>query len=62
MEISWFFQGLMKLSPEKCESLRTSFELVDKEPVQRVHAGIDFEVEHEEIPVSELGTSANPFR
>jgi len=42
------FERAMKELVKRHEALRTSFELVDNEPVQRVHDEADFEIEHME--------------
>ncbi|MHC0621451.1 amino acid adenylation domain-containing protein [Paenibacillus sp. M.A.Huq-82] len=44
------FQSLV----DRHETLRTSFDTVDGEPVQRVHAAIEFQVEDIELPVNSL--------
>jgi iturin family lipopeptide synthetase A len=39
---------------ERYESLRTSFEMVEEEPVQRIHDKVEFEVEYDDLEM-ELG-------
>jgi amino acid adenylation domain-containing protein len=43
-------QGLIK----RHESLRTSFEMIDEQPVQRVHEDVEFTLEYNEIPEEEV--------
>ncbi|WP_240903879.1 non-ribosomal peptide synthetase, partial [Chengkuizengella sediminis] len=43
------------------ESLRTSFEVVEGEPVQRIHSEIDFEISYKKAEELELGTLTSAF-
>jgi amino acid adenylation domain-containing protein len=36
------------------ESLRTSFEMMDREPVQRIHDKVDFEIEYKKVPFGQI--------
>ncbi len=42
---------------QRHESFRTSFEMIDKEPVQKVHNAVDFEIEYYSIEHGEPGGS-----
>jgi len=48
--IDWCFQRLIS----RHESLRTSFLLMENEPVQRVHDEVDFEIEYDQVEVEEV--------
>lgn len=39
---------------QRHETLRTSFELVDNEPMQKVHQDFDFQIEYYELPEAEV--------
>jgi amino acid adenylation domain-containing protein len=43
-------EGAFKQLIQRNESLRTSFEMVDREPVQRIHRGVPFKVEYFDSP------------
>jgi amino acid adenylation domain-containing protein len=44
-KLTWAFRALIA----RHESLRTSFEMVEEKPVQRVHRAVDFEVEYHHL-------------
>ncbi|MCP5102522.1 MAG: AMP-binding protein, partial [bacterium] len=43
------------------ESLRTSFLLIEKEPVQKIHRHVEFEIEYFDFPTGDPGTPVRPF-
>jgi amino acid adenylation domain-containing protein len=44
------FERVMQKMVNRHESLRTSFEIIEGEPVQRIYDEIDFEIECDEVP------------
>jgi len=48
-------QDTFKKLLSRHESLRTSFEMTDEEPIQRIHPEVEFEIEYENLKVTVLG-------
>jgi acyl carrier protein len=47
--------SMMKII-QRHESLRTSFELIEEEPVQRIHKSVEFEIEYDELAANNAKT------
>ncbi len=57
-KVEEIFQKLI----QRHESLRTSFHMIDDQPVQRVHDEVDFDIEYDQVKVKERSAGAGDRR
>ncbi|PNB53485.1 hypothetical protein C1X64_33600, partial [Pseudomonas sp. GW456-E7] len=55
------FEDTFKKLIERHETLRTTFEIKDGEPVQRIHQNFDFSIEQTEAKMDELDDEISSF-